>query len=86
LRTEPAHREAYVELPNDALPTGPGENPAVQWQLASEALRAWAVEYGMDPESLSLRPEDLGIRITYLASEPVTEASAPYCDFAVPFA
>jgi DNA-binding transcriptional MerR regulator len=86
LRTEPAHREAYVELPNDALPAGPGENRAVQWQLASEALRAWAVEYGMDPESLSLQPEDLGIRITYLASEPVTEASAPYCDVAVPFA
>jgi hypothetical protein len=26
------------------------------------------------------------VRITYLASEPVTETSAPYCDFAVPFA
>jgi len=44
LRTEPAHREAYVALPNDALPAGPGENPAVQWHLASEALRAWAKE------------------------------------------
>jgi hypothetical protein len=86
LRTEPAHREAYVALPNDALPAGPGGSPAVQWQLASEALHAWAVEHGIDPEGLALRPEDLGVRITYLASEPITETSVPYCDFAVPFA
>ena len=86
LRTEPAHREAYVALPNDALPTGPGGSPAVQWQLASEALQAWAAEHGIDPERLALRPEDLGMRITYLWTEPVTETSAPYCDFAVPFA
>ncbi len=86
LRTEPAHREAYVAIPNDALPAGPGGNPAVQWQLASEALHAWAAEHGIDPERLVLKPEDLGVRITYLASEPVTETSAPYCDFAVPFA
>jgi DNA-binding transcriptional MerR regulator len=85
LRTEPAHREAYVELPNAALPAGPGGNPAVQWQLASEALEAWAAEHGVDPEHLALKPEDLGVRITYLASGPVTETSAPYCDFAVPF-
>ena len=86
LRTEPAHREAYVAIPNDALPAGPGGNPAVQWQLASEALHAWAAEHGIDPERQVLKPEDLGVRITYLASEPVTETSAPYCDFAVPFA
>jgi DNA-binding transcriptional MerR regulator len=86
LRTEPAHREAYVALPNDALPAGPGGNPGAHWQLASEALQAWAVEQGIDRERLTLEPEDLGMRITYLASEPVTETSAPYCDFAVPFA
>jgi DNA-binding transcriptional MerR regulator len=86
LRTEPAHHEAYVALPNDAPPAGPGENPAAHWQLASEALRAWAAEHGLDPEGLALKPEDLGVRITYLASEPVTATSAPYCDFAVPFA
>jgi hypothetical protein len=86
LRTEPAHREAYVALPNDALPAGPGGNPAVQWQLASEALHAWAVEHGIEDERLTLKPEDLGLRITYLATGPVTETSAPYCDFAVPFA
>ena len=83
LRTEPAHLEAYVAIPNDALPTGPGGNPAAQWQLASEALRAWAAEHRIDPDS---QPEYLGVRITYLSSEPVTETSAPYCDFAVPFA
>ncbi|HEX3541053.1 MAG TPA: helix-turn-helix domain-containing protein [Acidimicrobiales bacterium] len=86
LRTEPAHREAYVALPNDALPAGPGGNRSPQWQLASEALHAWADERWIDPESLALKPEDLGVRITYLASEPVTETSAPYCDIAVPFA
>ena len=85
LRTEPAHREAYVALPNDALPAGPGGNPGVRWQLASEALRAWADEHGMNDEDLALKPADLGVRITYLASGPVTETSAPYCDFAVPF-
>jgi hypothetical protein len=54
----------------------------VQWQLASEALRAWAKEQGIDPSN---HIDDLGVRITYLASEPVTATSAPYCDFAVPF-
>ena len=86
LRTEPAHREAYVALPNDAIPSGPGGGPGVQWQLASEALRAWAEENGLNPESPTLKPEDLGMRITYLSNGPVTETSAPYCDFAVPFA
>ena len=31
-------------------------------------------------------PEDLGVRITYLATPPITDASVPDCDFAVPFA
>src|ERR1700728_2777370 len=86
LRTEPAHREAYVSLPNDALPSGPGENPSVHWQLAGEALRAWAEEGGINPYTLTLKPEDLGMRITYFVSEPVTETSVPSCDFAAPFA
>jgi DNA-binding transcriptional MerR regulator len=85
LRTEPAHREAYVAIPNDALPAGPGGNPALEWQLASESLHAWAGEHITDHESLGLKPEDLGMRITYFSNGPVTEASAPYCDFAVPF-
>jgi DNA-binding transcriptional MerR regulator len=80
LRVEPAHREAYVDL-------GPGGQIApAQWQLADEALRNWAQAQGFDPGKLSLRPEDLGMRITYLASRPVTETSVPRCDFAVPFA
>ena len=83
LRTEPAHREAYVAIPKDALPAGPGANPAVYWQLASEALRAWSQEQGMDPSN---QVDDLGVRITYLVSEPVTATSVPDCDFAVPFA
>jgi DNA-binding transcriptional MerR regulator len=80
LRVEPAHREAYVDL-------GPGgQIDAAQWQLADEALRTWADEQGIDPKQLSLKPEDLGVRITYLASGPPSETSAPQCDFAVPFA
>ena len=86
LRIEPAHREAYVALPNDAIAAGPGANPGVQWQLAGEALEAWAEEGGISALELELKPEDLGVRITYFASEfPVTETSPPYCDFAVPF-
>jgi len=80
LRIEPAHREAYVDL-------GPGgQIDAAQFQLANEALRSWAIEQRIDPEQLSLNPEDLGVRITYLASGPPSETSAPDCDFAVPFA
>ncbi len=55
----------------------------MQCQLASEALRAWAEEQGSDPEN---QPEDLGVRINYLASGPVTATSAPHCDVGVPFA
>ena len=86
LRNEPAHREAYVALPNDALPSGPGGAPGASWQLASEALRTWMADQNIDPEALSLRPEDLGLRVTYLANGPITATSTPYCDFAVPFA
>jgi DNA-binding transcriptional MerR regulator len=80
LRVEPAHREAYVDLG-----TGGQTDPA-QWQLADEALRTWAGEQSIDPKKLSLTPEDLGVRITYLVRQPLTEKSAPECDFAVPFA
>jgi DNA-binding transcriptional MerR regulator len=86
LRIEPSHGEAYVAIPNGAIPAGPGENPGVHWQLASEALQSWAKDQDLVPEHLDRTPEDLGVRITYFSSEPVTETSAPYCDFAVPFA
>ena len=37
-------------------------------------------------ERLALEPHDLGLRLTYLWTEPVTQTSVPDCDFAVPFA
>ena len=80
LRTEPAHREAFV-----ALPVGPDGVSAVHFQLAAESLQAWKQEQALEHEGdrLALTPEDLGLRITYLATGPVT---APDCDVAVPFA
>jgi DNA-binding transcriptional MerR regulator len=83
LRTEPAHREAFV-----ALPVGPGGFSAADFQLAMESLQAWAQEQGIEDERLTIKPEDLGLRTTYLATGSVTETSAPenYCDVAVPFA
>jgi DNA-binding transcriptional MerR regulator len=82
LRTEPAHREAFV-----ALPTGP-DGIAVHWQLAMESLQAWLQEQEQrhKGERLALEPEDLGLRLTYLWTGPVTQTSAPDCDVAVPFA
>jgi DNA-binding transcriptional MerR regulator len=79
LRTEPAHREAFV-----ALPAGTPGTSGVQ--LASAALEAWASKQGFQPDRLAIKPEDLGVRITYLVSDPVTATSVPECDFAVPFA
>jgi DNA-binding transcriptional MerR regulator len=78
LRTEPAHREAFVALP------GPGVASGVQIQLAAESLQAWAQEQeqGAGDKQLTLTPEDLGERITYLATGPASAV----CDFAVPFA
>jgi len=83
LRTEPAHREAFV-----ALPVGPGGTPAVHLQLAMESLQAWGQEQEPEHEGerLARTPEDLGLRITYLATGPVTETTVPDCDLAVPFA
>jgi len=76
LRTEPAHREAFVALPGSGVVSG------VQIQLAAESLRAWAQEQEHEGERLTLTPEDLGERITYLATGPTSVD----CDFAVPFA
>ena len=82
LRTEPAHREAFVTLPGGGVGVS-----AVHLQLAIESLQAWKLEQGIEDERLTLKPEDLGLRFTYLASA-VTGTSVPddYCDFAVPFA
>jgi DNA-binding transcriptional MerR regulator len=81
LRTERAHREAFV-----ALEVGNAGVDVVQFQLVSEALHAWAEGHGIEQKPLDLTPGQLGLRITYLASAPVTETSVPDCDFAVPFA
>ena len=80
LRTEPAHLEAFV-----ALPDPPGDEVA-HWQLAAGSLEAWAEEPKREHEGdrLSLTPADLGLRITYLASAYGTEE--PYRDMALPFA
>ena len=60
----------------------------MHWQLALESLQAWAQEQGIEDERLTIKPEDLGLRITYLATGPVTGTSVPddYGDLAVPFA
>jgi hypothetical protein len=70
LRVEPAHQEAFV-----ALTTGPEGTPPAESQLASEALRAWEEDDGIKPEQLDLGPDDLGVRITYLATPPITATS-----------
>jgi DNA-binding transcriptional MerR regulator len=80
LRTEPAHREAFT-----AIPVGIS---AAHFELAVESLQAWKREQGIEDERLTLSPGDLGMRITYLATGPVTETSVPddYCDLAFGFA
>ena len=82
LRTEPAHLEMFV-----ALPAGYG---AVEWNLACESLDAWGQEQTREHEGdrLSLTPEDLGLRTTYLPTGPMTPGNIPddYIDLAVPFA
>jgi DNA-binding transcriptional MerR regulator len=81
LRTEPAHLEAFVALPDEG-------DEAVHWHLAGASLEAWAEEQEQEPEHkgdrLALTPEDLGLRITYLASAVGT--GEPYRDMALPFA
>ena len=81
LRTEPAHLEAFVALPDAG-------DEAVHWHLAGESLEAWAEEQEQEQEHegdrLALTPADLGLRIIYLASALGTEE--PYRDMALPFA
>ena len=91
LRTEPAHQEAFVALPADSVgvPAGAGGTAvAVHWQLAMESLQAWLQEQEQahKGERLAIEPADLGVRLTYLWTPPVTKASVPDCDFAIPFA
>ena len=46
LRTEPAHREAYVAIPNDALPVAREGTRRCSGSSLSESLRAWAAGAG----------------------------------------
>jgi DNA-binding transcriptional MerR regulator len=73
LRTEPAHREAFIQL---------GRNPqveAAQSQLITQSLQSWAQEH-------KVQPTQLGVRMTYLADAtvPDRETQGPDCDFALP--
>ena len=79
LRTEAAHLEAFVALPDEG-------DAVAHWQLATASLEAWAEEPRPEHEGerLALTPADLGLRITYLASALGT--GEPYCDMALPFA
>jgi DNA-binding transcriptional MerR regulator len=79
LRTEPAHRELVVAVPAD-----PGGISPVQFELAMESMRAWAHGQGYQDEELSSWP-DLGLRITYFYTGPVTDPVPDY-DIAVAFA
>jgi DNA-binding transcriptional MerR regulator len=73
LRTEPAHREAFIPM------TVGIEGATQQWQT-SETLETWFEGQDFDLEALATKPGELGVRINYVLHEP-----APDCDFAVPF-
>jgi DNA-binding transcriptional MerR regulator len=79
LRTEPAHLEMFVPLPLDY--------GAVEWNLACESLDTWGQQQALEHEGdrLTLTPEELGLRTTYLATGPVTDR-VPDIDLAIPFA
>ena len=70
LRGEPAHEEAFVKL------GAKGQIDGAEWQLVEQSLHAWS------EQQHDVRLTDLGLRITYLASEAGQET---YSDFAVPF-
>jgi DNA-binding transcriptional MerR regulator len=79
LRTEAAHQEAFVALPDEG-------DELVHWGLACESLEAWTQEQEREHagEPLARTPDELGLRITYLPSALNTEE--PYRDLAIPFA
>lgn len=73
LRTEPAHREAFIHLGQS-----PHAEPA-QWPLITHSLLDWTQEQ-------RVAPSHLGARMTYLvdATVPRNESYGPDCDFALP--
>jgi DNA-binding transcriptional MerR regulator len=71
VRTERAHDEAYVHR-------GAAPATGAQAQLIGESLRGWVAEH-------KRRPNDLCVRLTYLAPPPGAVAgTGPDCDFALP--
>jgi DNA-binding transcriptional MerR regulator len=80
VRTEPAHKEAFVHLPTPVIGArSVADLPPTQWELVTLSLQSWASKHGV-------KLSDLGVRTTYLATLPITAESVPDCDFAVPFA
>jgi DNA-binding transcriptional MerR regulator len=79
LRTEAAHQEAFVALPDEG-------DEMVHWGLACESLDAWTREQELEHagDRLARTPDELGLRITYLPSALNTDE--PYRDLAIPFA
>ena len=73
LRTEPAHREAFIHL-------GPWPHAELaQWPLITQSLLDGSQEH-------KVQPSYLGVRMTYLvdATVPELETKGPDCDFALP--
>jgi DNA-binding transcriptional MerR regulator len=73
LRTEPAHREAFVRL-----------GPVIQiepahWQVISESLQSWVEEH-------AVRVGDLGVRLVYVAGPDTPKDRGPDGEFALPLA
>lgn len=71
LRTEGAHREAFVALGSAA------QVDASAWAPAFESIRTWAEQHGN-------QPSDLGIRIVYTVNGSPDQVRGPDCDLAVP--
>ena len=85
LRTERAHREGTSRCRTLRYRLARGE-PGSAVAARRRVIARLGVGAGHRGERLTLKPEDLALRITYFATGPVTETSAPYRDFAVPFA
>jgi DNA-binding transcriptional MerR regulator len=73
LRTEPAHREAFIHLGRV------GQIEPAHWPLITQSLLDWTQEH-------KVQPIDLGARMTYLADAtvPERETKGPDCDFVLP--
>jgi DNA-binding transcriptional MerR regulator len=79
LRVEPAHLEAFVSVTAGSEGAEPGSI-----QLASESLHLWTTYGDNFPEHLEIKPEVLGVRLTYFSTGPL-EARVPDFDFAVTY-